>query len=148
VIRAGSLLAMFLAAVVLGAGCGGDDSDSGSSGGSAGDSGGGNVFAGKGDCKDADDVLKKAAADHVIPVKVGSGKGNADKISTEVCRTDDENATAVVVVTGLHDPRVKDVRHEIRLIKTGGLWQVTDDADTRRCQPGHGSQEFAGSVCD
>lgn len=145
-IRAGSLLAALLAAAAIGAGCGGDDSKP--SGASSGDSGGGNVFAGKGDCKDADDVLKKAAGDHIIPVKVGAGTGNADKVTVDVCRTNDENATAVVVVYGLHDPRVKDVRHEIRLIKTGGLWQVTDDADTRRCQPGHGSQQFAGSVCD
>lgn len=147
-IRAGSLLAVLLAAAAIGAGCGGGDSKS--SGGSSGDSGGGggNVFAGKGDCKDADDVLKKAARDHIIPVKVAAGAGNADKVTVDVCRTDDENATAVVVVNGLHDPRVKDVRHEIRLVKTGGLWQVTDDADTRRCQPGHGSQQFAGSVCN
>jgi hypothetical protein len=134
-----------LALAALVAGCGGDHKKS-----SAGASGGanrGNVFGGGGDCKDADAALKKAAADHVIPVTVGRGKGQAAKITVDVCRTTDENATATVEVFGLNDPRVRDVHHEIRLVKTGGLWQVTDDADTRRCQPGHGSQQFAGSVC-
>jgi hypothetical protein len=50
-------------------------------------------------------------------------------------------------VKGLHDPLIKDVRHEIRLIKSGGIWQVVDDADTRICQPGHGSQTYSGGIC-
>jgi hypothetical protein len=142
-----ALLVACLAVAMFVAGCGGSDSKGSSSGGSGGGGDGKSVFGGGGDCKDADDALKKAAGDHVIPVKVGSGKGNADKITVDVCRTDDDDATATVVVYGLHDPLIKDVRHDIGLVRTGGLWQVTNDSDTRRCQPGHGAQEFEGSIC-
>ncbi|MGH2841761.1 MAG: hypothetical protein ACRDKY_13150 [Solirubrobacteraceae bacterium] len=151
--RFGSLLVAFLAVVALAAGCGGDD-DSKTSGSSSGTSGGDNVFAGEGKCKgDVEAGLEKAAREHPGPLKVaedGGGEGEAgsvDRIDVDICQTDDENATAVVVVYGLRDDSVRDVRHEMRLIKSGGIWQVTDDQDSRRCQKGRGQQTFEGTNC-
>lgn len=146
--RFGALLTAVLAATVLAAGCGGDDSKKSSGGSSGGQSD--SDFGGGGDCQDADDALQKAARDHVGPltVKAGGGEGTVDRITVEVCRTTEENATATVTVYGMSDDSVRDVRHDIRLIKTGGLWQVTDDQDTTRCQPGRGPQEFSGTLCE
>ena len=143
--RLGCPLVACLATVALAAGCGGGDGDSKRS--SGGSSAGGNVFGGGGDCQDADAALTKAARDHVTPLQVGAGENDAERITVEVCRTSDADATAIVTVYGLRDDSIRDVRHEIRLIKTGGLWQVTDDQDSRRCQKGRGQQQFTGSSC-
>ena len=40
-----------------------------------------------------------------------------------------------------------DIRHGVKLERKAGKWTVTGDAHTRRCQPGHGSQEFSGAKC-
>lgn len=143
--RGGCLLLACLASAALAAGCGDDEAKKGSS-----SDGGGNVFGGGGDCKEADAALQKAARDHVGPLKLASGgaEGDAERITVELCRTSEDDATGIVTVFGMRDDSIRDVRHEIRLIKSGGIWQVTDDQDTRRCQPGHGQQHFAGSICD
>jgi len=142
--RAGGLLAALLVTAALSAGCGGDDDKGSSGGGGDGQADSGDsVFGGSKDCKDADDTLKKVAREHVAPLT----EEDVDKIEVEVCRTTDENATAKITVYGLQDDSIRDVRHDIRLIKTGGLWQVTDDFDTRRCQSGRGPQEFSGTFC-
>jgi hypothetical protein len=140
VTRGRKLVALLVAGALVGAGCGGSDGKSGSSGSGGGNGERGNVFGGGGDCKGADDALRKAARDHVAGV-------DADSITVDVCRKDDEDALATVTVNGLRDDSVRDVRHELRLIKVGGLWQVTDDQDSRRCQKGRGHQEFSGEIC-
>ncbi len=144
-IRRSSLLLACLAAAALAGGCG-DDDEQKSSGGSSGP---GNVFGGGGDCKDIDAALQKAAREHPGPLKVATdgGEGDVDRITVDICRTSDDNATAVVTVFGMRDDSIRDVRHEIRLIKSGGIWQVTDDQDSRRCQKGHGQQTFGGTSC-
>lgn len=144
--RLGCLLVACLVAAALAAGCGGDK-DSKKSGGSSRSLTGGNVFGGGGDCKDADAALTKAARDHPAPLKVGPGEGDAKRITVEVCRTTDSDATAIVTAYGLRDDSIRDVRHELRLIKSGGLWQVTDDQDSHRCQKGRGPQQFTGYGC-
>jgi len=140
VVRCGrSVLALFLVSAALGAGCG---DDSGQSGGADGSGGGG-------DCKDAGKALTDAAAAHVGDLKLASGgdEGDAERLTVDVCRTTDQDAKATVIVYGLRDDSIRDVRHQLRLIKTGGLWQVTDDLDTRRCQKGRGQQDFSGGIC-
>jgi len=124
-----------LLSAALAGGCGGD-SESGAGGGGA-------------DCKDADKALTAAARGHAgnLEVAAAGREGDAQRISVDVCRTTDEDATAVVIVYGLRDDAIRDVRHRLRLIKVGGLWQVTDDLDSRRCRQGRGPQQFSGDVC-
>ena len=139
------LLVLCLLIALLGAGCGGDDDkSSGSSGEASGEASGG------GDCLQADEDLTKAARDHVGPLKVATGggeEGSVDRISVDVCKKSDEEATAVVIVYGMRDDSIRDVRHEVGLIKVGPLWQVNNDLDTRRCQKGRGQQDFSGDIC-
>ncbi|CAN5526976.1 hypothetical protein BH20ACT17_BH20ACT17_08820 [soil metagenome] len=130
------VLVLFAVSAVLAAGCGGDDSKQ--SGGAASEAAGGK------DCKDADKPLTDAARGHVAPLKVGT---DIDRVTVDVCRTSDEEATAVVIAYGMRDDSTRDIRHQMKLIKVGGLWQVTDDIDSRRCQPGHGAQEFSDQYC-
>jgi len=145
-VRHGRWILVLLALAVFVAGCGGDSGGGGS--GSGG--GGGAAGAGGGDCKSADRAVIAAARGHVGPLTVakdGVG-GDVDRITVDVCRTTDENASAEVVVYGMHDKSIRDVRHRILLIKVGGLWQVTDDIDARRCQQSHGHQEYSGDLCE
>lgn len=140
------ILALLALAAALVGGCGGDDSGRGKQAGGGGGAAGG----GGGNCQDADKALTDAARGHVGPLKVakdGVG-GDVDRITLDVCRTTDENASAEVVVYGMRDKAIRDVRHRILLIKVGGLWQVTDDVDARRCQQGHGHQEYSGDLCE
>ena len=130
------VLVLFALCAALAAGCGGDDS--GQSGGAASKAAGGK------DCKDADKALTDAARGHVGTLKVGT---DIDRVTADVCRASDEEATAVVIAYGMRDDSTRDIRHQIKLIKVGGLWQVTDDLDSRRCQPGHGAQEFSDQYC-
>ena len=139
--RGGGPLALCLAGMALAAaGCGGD--------GGSGKSGAG-ATAAPGECLDSDAALSRAARSHVGNLKVGpdGGEGDADRITVDVCRQDADDATATVVVYGLRDDSIRDVRHQLRLVRSGGLWQVTDDLDTRRCQQGRGHQEFSGDIC-
>ena len=144
--RARWIVVLCLLSSALAAGCGGDDSKQ---------SGGGGAGGGGKDCKDADKALTDAARAHIGPLKVatdgGEGAegadGTVDRITLDVCRTTDEDATAVVIVYGMRDDSIRDVRHQLRLIKVGGLWQVTNDLDTRRCQKGRGPQDFTGEYC-
>ena len=147
--RGRGLLVLCLLIALLGAGCGGDDDkSSGASGGASGEASG--EASGGGDCLEADEDLSKAARDHVGPLKVatdGGEEGGVDRISVDVCRKSDEEATAVVIVYGMRDDSIRDVRHEVGLIKVGPLWQVNNDLDTRRCQKGRGQQDFSGDIC-
>jgi len=150
--RGRRLLVLCLLIALLGAGCGGDDDkSSGSSGAASGEAGGSasGEASGGGDCLEADEDLSKAARDHVGPLKVATGggeEGSVDRISVDVCKKSDEEATAVVIVYGMRDS-IRDVRHEVGLIKVGPLWQVNNDLDTRRCQKGRGQQDFSGDIC-
>jgi len=132
------ILVLFALSAALAAGCGGDDSKQSGGGGAASEAAGGK------DCKDADKALTDAARGHVGTLKVGT---DIDRITANVCRTSDEEATAVVIAYGMRDDSTRDIRHQIKLIKVGGLWQVTDDIDSRRCQPGHGAQAFSDQYC-
>jgi len=151
--RAGSLFVVCLVAAAVAGGCGGDDdkSSGGPGGGETSSDNPGNVFGKGGDCKDSDAGLEKAARDHVASFKVAEDGapegGSADRISVDICRTTDDEAIATVTVFGLRDDSIRDVKHEMRLIKSGGIWQVTDDQDSQRCQAGRGQQEFSGSRC-
>jgi hypothetical protein len=142
-----ALVLLALSAALAGCGGGDDDSSKTSGSGNGGEGGGG------ADCKDADQALTDAARLHVANLKVaedggeGEGEGVGDRITVNVCRTTEEDATAEVVVYGMRDDSVRDVRHRLRLIKVGGLWQVTDDVDATRCQPGRGHQDFSGDTC-
>jgi hypothetical protein len=146
-LRASTLV--LLSAVLLAGGCGDDDKGS-SSDGSSGDASS-NVFGKGGDCQDSEPGLEKAARDHVAYIKVAEDgraeSGSADRITVDVCRSAQDEATATVTVFGLRDDSIRDIRHEMRLIKSGGIWQVTDDQDSQRCQAGRGQQEFSGSRC-
>jgi len=143
--RARRIVVLCLLSSALAAGCGGDESKQSGGGGAGGSE----------DCKDADKALTDAARAHIGPLKVatdgGEGaegaEGTVDRITLDVCRTTAEDATAVVIVYGMRDDSIRDVRHQLRLIKVGGLWQVTNDLDTRRCQTGRGPQDFTGEYC-
>ena len=77
----------------------------------------------------------------------GPDKGNASRLTISACQTSPSEATATLTVFGLHDKSTLDIRHGVKLERKGGTWTVTGDAHTRRCQPGHGNQEFSGEKC-
>lgn len=135
--RSRRAFALCLLGASLVAGCGADKQRG---------AGGSNAARSSGGCKGADNALIAAARGHVGALRAGPA-GDADRITVDVCRTTDQDATATVIVYGMHDRLTRDVRHEVRLIKVGGLWQVTGDQDTTRCQKGHGHQDFSGFQC-
>lgn len=96
-----------------------------------------------------DHALLLAVKQHAGPVQLPNGpdKGNAARLTITACQTSSSEATATLTVFGLHDPSTLDIRHGLKLEVRGGRWTVTGDAHTRRCQPGHGSQEFSAAKC-
>jgi hypothetical protein len=101
-------------------------------------------------CKSPPDrALLLAVRAHAGGVKLPNGpdKGNAARLTISACQTSSTEATATLTVFGLKDKSTLDIRHGVKLAVKNGKWEVTGDAHTRRCQPGHGSQEFANSPC-
>jgi hypothetical protein len=101
-------------------------------------------------CKEPPDLaLLKAVRAYAGPVQLPNGpdKGNAARLTITACETSSSEATATLTVFGLHDRSVLDSRHGLKLEFKSGTWKVTGDAPTRRCQPGHGSQDFSGAKC-
>lgn len=83
-----------------------------------------------------------------ITLPSGTDKGNATRVTISACQTSATEATATLTVFGLTDESVHDIRHGVKLEQRAGKWDVTGDAHTQRCQPGHGSQEFSNAKCD
>jgi hypothetical protein len=101
-------------------------------------------------CKSPPDrALLLAVRAHAGPIKLPNGpdKGNAARLTITACQTSPTEATATLTVFGLKDKSTLDIRHGVKLAFKNGRWNVTGDAHTRRCQPGHGTQEFANSPC-
>jgi hypothetical protein len=96
-----------------------------------------------------DRALLLAVRAHAGPVTLpnGTNKYNATRLTISACQTSATEATATLTVFGRTDPSVRDIRHGVKLEKRDGKWQVTGDAHTQRCQPGHGSQEFSNEKC-
>ena len=96
-----------------------------------------------------DRALLLAVRAHAGPITLPSGtdKGNATRLTISACQTSPTEATATLTVFGLSDESVHDIRHGVKLEQRNGKWEVTGDAHTQRCQPGHGSQEFSNSKC-
>jgi hypothetical protein len=96
-----------------------------------------------------DRALLLAVRAHAGPITLPNGpdKGNASRLTISACQTSATEATATLTVFGLSDESVRDIRHGVKLEQRGGKWDVTGDAHTQRCQPGHGSQEFSNSKC-
>ena len=92
----------------------------------------------------------RAHADVGGPITLPNGpdKGNASRLTISACQTSASEATATLTVFGLSDESVRDIRHGVKLEQRSGTWDVTGDAHTQRCQPGHGSQEFSNAKCD
>jgi hypothetical protein len=82
-----------------------------------------------------------------ITLPNGNDKGNASRLTISACQTSATEATATLTVFGMTDPSVRDLRHGVKLERRNGTWEVTGDAHTQRCQPGHGSQEFSSDKC-
>ena len=96
-----------------------------------------------------DRALLLAVRAHAGPVTLPNGpdKGNASRLTISACQTSPTEATATLTVFGQTDESVRDIRHGVKLEKRANRWQVTGDAHTQRCQPGHGSQEFSNAKC-
>ena len=96
-----------------------------------------------------DRALLLAVRAHAGPIELPNGpdKGNAARLTISACQTSPSEATATLTVFGLHDKSTLDIRHGVKLERRAGAWTVTGDAHTRRCQPGHGLQEFSGAKC-
>ena len=97
-----------------------------------------------------DRALLLAVRAHAGPITLPNGpdKGNASRLTISACQTSSTEATATLTVFGLSDESLRDIRHGVKLDKQrAGRWDVTGDAHTQRCQPGHGSQEFSNSKC-
>jgi hypothetical protein len=74
-------------------------------------------------------------------------RGNIGRLTITACQTSATEATATLTVFSLSDKAIRDIRHGLKLKRTGGRWRVTADAHQRRCQKGHGSQEFSSAKC-
>jgi hypothetical protein len=125
-----TLLTGCLLAVLAAAGCGGDDDQAK-------------------DCRPGDAALEAAARDHVDTIVI-AGKaveGDADRVTVDVCRTSDEEATATVTVLGVRDDSVRDQRHQLTLERRDGRWAIVRDLDTQRCRKGRGHQDFSSLRC-
>lgn len=96
-----------------------------------------------------DRALLLAVRAHAGSIKLPNGpdKGNAARLTISACQTSRSEGTATMTVFGLKDETTLDIRHGVKLAFKNGEWNVTGDAHTRRCQPGHGSQEFGNSKC-
>ena len=96
-----------------------------------------------------DRALLLAVRAHAGPITLphGTDPGNATRLTISACQTSATEATATLTVFGLTDKSVRDIRHGVKLEQRNGTWEVTGDAHTQRCQPGHGSQEFSNSKC-
>ncbi|MEA2194675.1 MAG: hypothetical protein QOG42_1109 [Solirubrobacteraceae bacterium] len=96
-----------------------------------------------------DRALLLAVRAHAGPIKLPNGpdKGNAARLTITACQTSSTEATATMTVFGLKDSSTLDIRHGMKLEFKNGRWIVSGDAHTRRCQPGHGNQEFGSSRC-
>ena len=96
-----------------------------------------------------DRALLLAVRAHAGPITLPNGpdKGNASRLTISACQTSSTEATATLTVFGLSDESLRDIRHGVKLEQRAGRWDVTGDAHTQRCQPGHGSQEFSNSKC-
>jgi len=97
-----------------------------------------------------DRALLLAVRAHAGPITLPNGpdKGNASRLTISACQTSPTEATATLTVFGLSDESVRDIRHGVKIEQRNGKWDVTGDAHTQRCQPGHGSQEFSNAKCD
>ena len=96
-----------------------------------------------------DRALLLAVRAHAGPIQLPNGpdKGNAARLTITACQTSSTEATATMTVFGLKDESTLDIRHGVKMQVKNGKWLVTGDAHTRRCQPGHGTQEFSNSKC-
>ena len=96
-----------------------------------------------------DRALLLAIREHAGPIKLPNGpdKGNASRLTITACQTSATEATATMTIFGLKDESTLDIRHGVKVQRKNGRWMVTGDSHTRRCQPGHGTQEFANEKC-
>ncbi|MGH2942512.1 MAG: hypothetical protein ACRDLN_07045 [Solirubrobacteraceae bacterium] len=125
-----TLLTGCLLVALAAAGCGGDDGKAQ-------------------ECQPGDAALEAAARRHVDTIVV-AGKaveGDADRVTVDVCRTSDEDATATVTVFGVRDDSVRDQRHRLTLERKDGAWAIVRDLDTHRCRKGRGHQDFSSLRC-
>ena len=92
-------------------------------------------------------LLSVRAHAGAITLPNGADKGNASRLTISACQTSATEATATLTVFGLSEASLRDIRHGVKLERRAGTWDVTGDAHTQRCQPGHGSQEFSNAKC-
>jgi hypothetical protein len=93
--------------------------------------------------------LLLAVRAHAGAVKLPSSteSGNAGRLTITACQTSDSEATATLTVFSISDSSTRDIRHGMKLEKRSAAWAVVGDAHSRRCQKGHGSQEFSSARC-
>lgn len=93
--------------------------------------------------------LLVAVREHAGPVVVTTAekRGNAGRLTITACQTSDTEATATLTVFSMSGESTRDIRHGMKLEKTGAKWRVIADAHSRRCYEGHGSQEFSSARC-
>jgi len=82
-----------------------------------------------------------------VTLPTSTTPGNIGRLTITACQTSDTEATATLTVFSLSDEAVRDIRHGMTLKRTAGTWAITQDAHSRRCHEGHGSQEFSSAKC-
>jgi hypothetical protein len=87
-----------------------------------------------------------AHAGHVV-LQTAEKPGNIGRLTITACQTSPTDATATLTVFSLSDEATRDIRHGMKLERRAGRWTVTGDAHQRRCQKGHGSQQFSSARC-
>jgi hypothetical protein len=102
-----------------------------------------------------DPAVVAAARAHVHDVVVGESAKAADATKTTAakgidiaaCLTSDTAGRATVTVLGIHDPTIRDVRHQLVLGQQDKTWTILRDGDSYRCKRGHGQQDFEPKRC-
>jgi hypothetical protein len=96
-----------------------------------------------------DRALLLAIRAHAGPVQLTTAdkKGNAGRLTITACQTSDTDATATMTVFSLSDKNTRDIRHGMKLERTGRKWAIIGDSHSRRCQKGRGAQEFSSAPC-
>jgi hypothetical protein len=96
-----------------------------------------------------DRALLLAVRAHAGPVRLTTTgrRGNAGRLTITACQTSATEATATLTVFSLSDKSTRDIRHGMKLRRRAGKWTVIGDAHSRRCQRGHGAQEFTSAPC-
>jgi hypothetical protein len=114
-----------LVAVILAAGCGGDDDGA------------------------SDDPERFASPAGLASAFLESRESDVRTTSIVVERTGEAGPTATVTITlaGLFDDSVDAVRYHLEVAERDGAWRLVSEQREQRCAAGRGHQDFAPENC-